>query len=358
MSNGEIILYQADDGSRVRLRASGGTVWLTQAEMAGLYDTSVPNIAQIVRRVLADGEVTAETVNSELMVRAEGARRVRREIKVYNLDMILAVGYRVTTPRAVQFRQWATSVLREYLVKGFAMDDARLAEGSGQDYFDELLERIRAIRASEKRFCQKVRDLYATAVDYRADSDEARTFFAAVQNKMLWAVTGHTAAEIVALRSDPDAPTMGLTSWRGEVVRKGDVAVAKNYLDRDEIKDLDQIVTMYLDYAETQARRRRTMTMAQWAERLDAFLQFNERELLTHAGTVRADVARALAEDRTSSTTRGGGRSTPRRRTRRTCRACGSSSTGPTRRRTMEAVGMSAPPAAREDEEVQPWTAC
>ena len=247
MSSGEIILYQADDGSRVRLRASGGTVWLTQAEMAGLYDTSVPNIAQIVRRVLADGEVTAETVNSELMVRAEGARRVRREIKVYNLDMILAVGYRVTTPRAVQFRQWATSVLREYLVKGFAMDDARLAEGSGQDYFDELLERIRAIRASEKRFYQKVRDLYATAVDYRADSDEARTFFAAVQNKMLWAVTGHTAAEIVALRSDPDAPTMGLTSWRGEVVRKGDVAVAKNYLDRDEIKDLDQIVTMYLD---------------------------------------------------------------------------------------------------------------
>lgn len=247
MSSGEIILYQADDGSRVRLRASGGTVWLTQAEMAGLYDTSVPNIAQIVRRVLADGEVTAETVNSELMVRAEGARRVRREIKVYNLDMILAVGYRVTTPRAVQFRQWATSVLREYLVKGFAMDDARLAEGSGQDYFDELLERIRAIRASEKRFYQKVRDLYATAVDYRADSDEARTFFAAVQNKMLWAVTGHTAAEIVALRSDPDAPAMGLTSWRGAVVRKGDVAVAKNYLDRDEIKDLDQIVTMYLD---------------------------------------------------------------------------------------------------------------
>ncbi|ERK60817.1 toxin-antitoxin system, toxin component, Fic family [Propionibacterium acidifaciens F0233] len=335
MNSSEIILYQADDGSRVRLRASGGTVWLTQAEMAGLYDTSVPNIAQIVRRVLADGEVTAETVNSELMVRTEGARRVRREIKVYNLDMILAVGYRVTTPRAVQFRQWATSVLREYLVKGFAMDDARLAEGSGQDYFDELLERIRAIRASEKRFYQKVRDFYATAVDYRADSDEARTFFAAVQNKMLWAVTGHTAAEIVALRSDPDAPVMGLTSWRGEVMRKGDVAVAKKYLDRDETKDLDQIVTMYLDYAETQARRRRTMTMAQWAERLDAFLQFNERELLTHAGTVCADVARALAEDRTSSTTRGGGRSTPRRRT---CGACGSSSTGPTRRRMMEAM--------------------
>lgn len=247
MSGGEIILYRADDGSRVQLRASGGTVWLTQAEMAGLYGTSVPNMVQIVRRVLADGEVTTETVNSELMVRTEGSHAVHRTLKVYNLDMILAVGYRVTTPRAVQFRQWATSVLREYLVKGFAMDDARLAEGSGQDYFDELLERIRAIRASEKRFYQKVRDLYATAVDYRADSDEARTFFAAVQNKMLWAVTGHTAAEIVALRSDPDAPAMGLTSWRGAVVRKGDVAVAKNYLDRDEIKDLDQIVTMYLD---------------------------------------------------------------------------------------------------------------
>ena len=333
MSSGEIILYRADDGSRVRLRASGGTVWLTQAEMAGLYGTSVQNVQQVIARILADDELDEATINSELMVRTEGARRVRREIKVYNLDMILAVGYRVTTPRAVQFRQWATSVLREYLVKGFAMDDARLAEGSGQDYFDELLERI---RASEKRFYQKARGLYATAVDYRADSDEARTFFAAVQNKMLWAVTGHTAAEIVALRSDPDAPVMGLTSWRGAVVRKG--AVAKKYLDRDEIKDLDQIVTMYLDYAETQARRRRTMTMAQWAERLDAFLQFNERELLTHAGTVRADVARALAEDRTSSTTRGGGRSTPRRRTRRTCRACGSSSTGPTRRRMMEAM--------------------
>ena len=247
MSSGEIILYRADDGSRVRLRASGGTVWLTQEEVAGLYGTSVQNVQQVIARILADDELDEATINSELMVRTEGARRVRREIKVYNLDMILAVGYRVTTPRAVQFRQWATSVLREYLVKGFAMDDARLAEGSGQDYFDELLERIRAIRASEKRFYQKVRDLYATAVDYRADSDEARTFFAAVQNKMLWAVTGHTAAEIVALRSDPDAPAMGLTSWRGAVVRKGDVAVAKNYLDRDEIKDLDQIVTMYLD---------------------------------------------------------------------------------------------------------------
>lgn len=295
MSDGEIILYQGDDGSHVQLRASGGTVWLTQAEIAELYGTSVPNVVQIIRRVRAEGEVPEATINSELMVRKEGGRSVRREVKVYNLDMVLAVGYRVTTPRAVQFRQWATSVLREYLVKGFAMDDVRLAEGPNQDYFDELLERIRAIRASEKRFYQKVRDLYATAVDYRADSDQARTFFATVQNKMLWAVTGHTAAEIVALRSDP---TMGLTSWKGAVVRKGDVVVAKNYLDRDEIKDLDRIVTMYLDYAEDQARRRNSMTMAQWAERLDAFLKFNERELLTHAGTVSAHVARALAHDR------------------------------------------------------------
>lgn len=296
--NGEIILYQADDGAHVQLRARGGTIWLSQAEMAVLYETSVPNINQLINRILADGELDQRTINSELMVRLEGSRTVRREVKVYNLDMVLAVGYRTTTPRAVQFRQWATSVLREYLVKGFAMDDAKLKAADGWDYFDEWLARIRDIRASEKRFYQKVRDLYATAVDYDKTSDQAKLFFAKVQNKMLWAVTGNTAAEILSLRSDASAANMGLTSWSGTVVRRGDVTVAKNYLSRDEIAELDLIVTIYLDYAELQARNRRAMTMADWADRLDAFLQFNERDLLTHAGKVRAEVAQALAEER------------------------------------------------------------
>ncbi len=232
------------------------------------------------------------------MVRREGDRDVRRQLKVYNLDMILAVGYRVTSSRATRFRQWATSVLREYLVKGFAMDDAKLKGADGWDYFDEWLERIRDIRASEKRFYQKVRDLYATAIDYDPSSDAATAFFAKVQNKMLWAVTGHTAAEIISLRSDPAVTNMGLTSWSGTVVRKRDVTTAKNYLQTAEISELDRIVTMYLDYAEDQAKRRQTMTMHDWEERLDAFLSFNERELLTHSGKVRAKVAKALAEER------------------------------------------------------------
>lgn len=273
-------------------------LFFTQAEIAELYGTSIPNVAQIIRRVLEDGEVTEATINSELMVRREGERDVRRQLKVYNLDMILAVGYRVTSSRATRFRQWATSVLREYLVKGFAMDDAKLKGADGWDYFDEWLERIRDIRASEKRFYQKVRDLYATAIDYDPSSDAAKAFFAKVQNKMLWAVTGHIAAEIISLRSDPAVTNTGLTSWSGTVVRKRDVTTAKNYLQTAEISELDRIVTMYLDYAEDQAKRRQTMTMHDWEERLDAFLSFNERELLTHSGKVRAKVAKALAEER------------------------------------------------------------
>jgi hypothetical protein len=296
--DGEIILYTAADGARVQLHAEQGTVWLTQADMATLYATSVPNIAQIIRRVLADGELGKATINSELRVRQEGDRTVQRQVKVYNLDMVLAVGYRVTTPRAVQFRQWATSVLREYLVKGFAMDDERLKGRDADDYFDELLERIRDIRASEKRFYQKVRDLYALAIDYSPTSDAAKVFFQKVQNKMLWAVTGHTAAELIKARSDPDAPNMGLTAWKGDRVRKGDVGTAKNYLAEDELHELNRIVTMYLDYAEDQARRHRAMTMQDWSEKLDAFLQFNGRDLLTHAGHVQAKVAKALAEQR------------------------------------------------------------
>jgi hypothetical protein len=298
VSDGEIILYRAPDGARLQLHATGGTVWLSQAEIAALYGTSIPNVAQTVARILEDGELDEATINSELRVQREGSRDVRREVQVYNLDMVLAVGYRSSSPRAVQFRQWATSVLREYLVKGFAMDDERLKGRDADDYFDELLERIRDIRASEKRFYQKVKDLYTTAVDYERDSDEAQLFFKKVQNKMLWAVTGHTAAEIISGRSDPGMVNMGLTAWRGERVRKGDVDTAKNYLSEDEISELNRIVTMYLDYAEDQARRHQVMTMSDWSTKLDAFLQFNGRELLTHAGKVRASVAKQLAERR------------------------------------------------------------
>jgi hypothetical protein len=218
--------------------------------------------------------------------------------KVYNLDAILSVGYRVRSPRGIQFRRWATTVLREYLVKGFAMDDGRLKQAEQWDYFDEWLARIRDIRASEKRFYQKVKDLYTTAVDYDKKSEQAQAFFKKVQNKMLWAVTGKTAAELIERRSDSNAPNMGLTSWRGSVVRKGDVGIAKNYLKVEEVEELNRIVVMYLDYAEDQARRRRPVTMAEWADKLDAFLSFNERDVLAHAGRLRMDVAQTLAAER------------------------------------------------------------
>lgn len=297
MAEGELILYTTEDGSvAAHLRADGGTVWLTQAEMAVLFQTTPQNITQHIKAVYAEGELQpGATCKEDLQVRQEGGRKVSRTLKSYSLDMILAVGYRVRSPRGTQFRQWATTHLREYLIKGFVMDDARLKEPGGWDYFDELLARIRDIRASEKRFYQKIRDIFATAVDYDKKSGAALLFFKKVQNKMLWAVTGHTAAELIAGRADAALPHMGLTTWRGDQVRKQDVTVAKNYLKQDEIEELDRIVVMYLDYAEDQARRRKTMTMAEWEERLDAFLRFNEREVLAHAGKLRAEVAEKLA---------------------------------------------------------------
>jgi hypothetical protein len=287
---GEIVVYNAADGGpRVQLRAIDGTVWLTQAEIARLYGTSVPNIAQIVRRVLADGEVTEATINSELRVAEEGRRQVRRQVKVYNLDLILAIGYRVSSPRAVQFRQWATTVLREYLVKGFVLDDPRLRDPSA-DYFDELLARIRDIRASEKRFYQKVRDLFATAsADYDGTSSTARTFFATIQNKLVHAITGCTAAELVTARCDPSSPTLGLTTWAGERIRKSDIEISKNYLQEDELSQLNRLVTRFLDFAEDRAERRRTILMDEWIAQTDRFLAFDEREVLTGPGHVSAE---------------------------------------------------------------------
>lgn len=297
---GELILYTTEDGAvSVKLRAGVGTVWLSQMEMAELFQTSVPNINIHVKNILDEGEMpAAATIKEDLMVRQEGGRQVRRPVKVYSLDMILAVGYRVRSLRGMQFRQWATTHLREYLVKGFVMDDERLKEPGGWDYFDELLERIRDIRASEKRFYQKVRDIYGTAVDYDCKSEAAQLFFKKVQNKMLWAVTGHTAAELISDRANPTLPSMGLTSFKGSRVRQGDVTVAKNYLQQPEIDTLNRIVVMYLDYAEDMAHRRKAMAMHEWEDKLDAFLQFNEREVLTHAGKVSAQVAEQLALER------------------------------------------------------------
>lgn len=297
---GEVILYTTQDGAaQISLRAADGTVWLTQAEMADLFDTAPQAITQLIKSIYADGELTAEATCKEfLQVRREGARDVERSLKSYNLAMIMAVGFRVRSPRGVQFRRWAGTVLQDYLVKGFAMDDAKLKAADQWDYFDEWLARIRDIRASEKRFYQKVKDLFTTAVDYEKGSDAAQLFFQKVQNKMLWAVTGQTAAEIIAARADAGAQNMGLTSWKGGVVRKADVGISKNYLTSAEVDELNRIVTMYLDFAEDQARRRTPVTMAMWAEKLDAFLAFNDRAVLTHAGKLRMDVAQQLAADR------------------------------------------------------------
>lgn len=300
MSGGELILYTAEDGSvEIQLRALEGTVWLSQLEMAALFDTTKQNIAKHLKGIFAEGELAEDSVVNHWLTTAADGKKYR--VAHYNLDAILAVGYRVRSPRGTQFRQWATTHLREYLVKGFVLDDARLKEPGGWDYFDELLARIRDIRASEKRFYQKIRDIYATAVDYDSRSEAAQLFFKKVQNKMLWAVTGHTAPELIADRADPGLPNMGLTTWKGGRVRKQDVTIAKNYLSQDEIEALDRIVVMYLDYAEDQAQRRRTLTMHDWEDKLDAFLQFNEREVLTHAGKLRADVAEKLALERYES---------------------------------------------------------
>ncbi len=296
----EIILYTTPDGAvKIDTVFRGETIWLTQKKMAELFDVNVPAISKHLGNIFEEGELLKDATISKMeTVQKEGNRSVTRNKEFYNLDAIIAVGYRVNSKRATQFRIWATNILKEYIIKGFAMDDERLKQVDRWDYFDEWLERIRDIRASEKRFYQKIRDIYATAIDYDKNSEQAQEFFKKVQNKMLWAITGKTAAELIEARSNPEKPNMGLTSWRGSIVRKQDVAIAKNYLKEDEIKDLNEIVTMYLDYAERQARKRQTVTMAQWAEKLDAFLEFNEQEILTNAGKVKAEVAKKIAEDR------------------------------------------------------------
>lgn len=298
MSEGELILYRSPDGlTEIQLRAIDGTVWLAQAEIAELFQTSKQSVSYHVKQILDDGELAeGATVKEILTVQTEGGRDVRRSLKLYSLEMILAIGYRVRSPRGTQFRQWATTALKEYLVKGFVINDARLKEPGGFDYFDELLERIRDIRASEKRFYQKVRDVFAaTSVDYDGSSETAQLFFQTIQNKMLFAVTKRTAAELIVARADAAKPNMGLMSWKGDKVRKGDVTTAKNYLEAGEIEELNRIVTMFLDFAEDQARRRKQMHMAEWVAQTDRFLTFNEREVLTGPGRVSHQRMETLA---------------------------------------------------------------
>jgi hypothetical protein len=301
-SNSELILYQTEDGrTRIQCRFEDRTLWLTQAQMAELFQTTPQNITLHLKAIFDEGELVEEATCKEyLQVRKEGRREVTRNLSHYNLQAILAVGFRVRSLRGTQFRQWAIERLDEYLVKGFTMDDERLKNPPGPghvDYFDELLERIRDIRASERRFYQKVLDIYATSVDYRPDSELSQQFFATVQNKMHFATHGHTAAEIIAERADSTKPFMGMQTTRpGGVVRKGDASVAKNYLTKDELNVLHRIVSLYIEYAELQALDRRPMTMRDWIGKLDEFLKISGRELLDHAGKVSAEAAKSKAE--------------------------------------------------------------
>jgi hypothetical protein len=295
---GEIVVYTDPDGLvRVQVRLEEGSVWLSQAQMAELYGTTPQNITQHVRAIYDEGEQDPEaTCKPFLQVQSEGSRRVSRAIKHYDLAMILAVGFRVRSPVGTRFRQWATEVLAEFAVKGFSMDDRRLKAAGSDDYFEELLARVRDIRSSERVFWRKVLDIYATSVDYDPSAEASRRFFQTVQNKMHWAAHGHTAAEIIVARADADAPNMGLTSWAGQTIRKSDVAIAKNYLGVEEIEALNRVVSAYLDFAELQAMNRRPMTMDAWIAKLDDFLRLADRDVLTHAGSISAEAARDHAE--------------------------------------------------------------
>jgi hypothetical protein len=298
----ELILYQTEDGrTRIECRFEGDTIWLTQALMAELFQKDVRTINEHLVNIYDEGELLREaTIRRHRIVRTEGNRSVSRELEHYNLEVILAVGFRVRSHRGTQFRRWANARLTEYLVKGFTMDDERLKNppGPGQtDYFDELLERIRDIRASERRFYQKVLDIYATSVDYESDNELSQQFFATVQNKMHWATHGQTAAELVHARADADKPRMGMHTTRpGGVIRKSDASIAKNYLTESELQALHRIVNFYLEFAELQALGRRPMTMRAWITKLDEFLKISDREILTHAGAISAEVAKAKAE--------------------------------------------------------------
>ena len=299
-----VLLYTTPRGKvRIEVAYQGETFWLTLNRIAELFGTSKQLVSYHLKNIFETSELLREaTVKESLTVQSEGGREVSRKLEYYNLDAVIAVGYRVNSYEATQFRIWATNTLREFIVKGFVLDDERLKQGKqfGADYFEELLERIREIRASERRFYLKITDIYEQcSTDYDPDAERTKTFFKTVQNKLHWAITGQTAAEIVVRRADATKPHMGLTTWKNAPsgrISRNDITIAKNYLAEKEIKELERVVVMYLDFAELQATRRIGMKMADWIKRLDAFLQFNEYEILTNPGSVSHEVAKTLAE--------------------------------------------------------------
>jgi hypothetical protein len=302
-STAEFLSFTSQAGEdSIEVRVADETVWLTQKLMAALFDVTVPTINEHLSNVYNQGEISKEaTIRKFRTVQVEGKREVIRNVDFYDLDAIISVGYRVNSLRATQFRQWATGILRDFTIRGYVLDKERLKNGSffGKEYYDNLLAEIREIRASERRFYQKITDIYATAMDYNQDAETTKTFFATVQNKLHFAIHGRTAAELIMARADSDRERMGLTTWKnapnGKII-KTDVAIAKNYLSEKELKSLDRFVTMHLDFAEDQAERNIPMTMEDWANKLNAFLQFNEREILDNPGKVSQEIAKAFAE--------------------------------------------------------------
>ena len=295
-AKGQFLVYQTEDGQlKIDVRLEGETAWLTQAHLAELFQTTVPNVSMHLRNVYAEGELQADSVIKDFLTTAADGKNYTT--KYYNLDAIISVGYRVKSAVATRFRIWATQKLREFIVKGFVLDDERLKNPDQPfDYFDELLRRIQDIRTSERRFYQKITDIYATSIDYDPTQPESITFFQTVQNKMHWAITGQTAAEIIHTRADAAKPNMGLTNWRGAKVRKQDVTIAKNYLNEPELAALNNLVEQYLVFAEGQAMRRVPMHMRDWITKLHGFLTLNERAILNHAGKVSHELAKEIAE--------------------------------------------------------------
>ncbi len=302
-STAEFLIFTGQAGEDgIEVRVEGETVWLTQRLIAELFAVTIPTINEHMTKIFESGEISREaTIRNFLIVQQEGNRQVSRKIDHYNLDAIIAIGFRVNSERAIQFRQWAIQVLKEFSIRGYVIDKKRMENGAflGEDYFEHLLEEIREIRLSERRFYQKITDLYSTSVDYNRDAQTTREFFAKVQNKLHFAIHGHTAAELIMERADSKKSKMGLTSWEkapdGKIV-KSDVVVAKNYLSKEELESLGRIVNAYLDLAEERARRKIPMTMEDWAKRLDMFLEFDDREILQNPGKITAKIAKAHAE--------------------------------------------------------------
>lgn len=297
---GEFVIYTTDDGRvEIHLRLIDGSVWLAQKEMAELFSVNISAISKHLKNIYSDGELNRQATVSKLEnVAFEQGRTVHRSIEHYNLDAIMAVGFRVRGPRGAQFRRWATEVLREYLIKGFAMNDEKLKDPRGTDYFDELLERIRDIRSSEARLYLKIRDIIALAADYDPTSGKSRSIFATIQDKLHYAITGQTSSEILATRCDPQADNLGLTNFKGKTVRKGDIETAKNYLERAELDELNRLVTQFLEYAESQARRRKVVHLDDWLVKTDRFIEFNEYEPLSDHGRISRNQARDMVRER------------------------------------------------------------